>query len=93
MTTDVPQPNKKQDGTSDSISIGAVIKAVQALPDMDEDLVLDACDFLQKENNAEIFTALDVKFRRKWLIRKLRPQVWFLLMQELFYGFLFEKHV
>ncbi|QHN84795.1 uncharacterized protein DS421_16g531770 [Arachis hypogaea] len=56
------------------VSIETVIHAVQALPDMDEDLVLDACDFLEDERKAKIFLALDIKLRKKWLIRKLRTQ-------------------
>ncbi|XP_061365529.1 L10-interacting MYB domain-containing protein [Gastrolobium bilobum] len=64
---------KKND--DNSISIENVIEAVQALPDMDEDLVLDACDFLEDEKKAKTFIALDAKLRKKWLIRKLRTQV------------------
>ena len=65
---------KKDDENSGSISIESVIEAVQALPDMDEELVLDACDFLEDEKKAKTFLALDVKLRKKWLMRKLRPQ-------------------
>ncbi|KAL2345453.1 hypothetical protein Fmac_006738 [Flemingia macrophylla] len=63
---------KKNDN---SILIENVIEAVQALPDMDDDLVLDACDFLEDERKAKTFLALDTKLRKKWLIRKLRTQV------------------
>uniref|UniRef100_A0A9I9DXI2 Uncharacterized protein n=1 Tax=Cucumis melo TaxID=3656 RepID=A0A9I9DXI2_CUCME len=56
-------------------SIETVIKAVEALPDMDEDLILDAFDFLMdNENKAKVFISMDAKLRRKWLIKKLRPQ-------------------
>ncbi|XP_052186077.1 uncharacterized protein LOC127797312 isoform X2 [Diospyros lotus] len=65
---------KKEDEDWSSVSIEHVIEAIQALPDMDEDLVLDACDFLEDEKKAKTFLALDVKLRKKWLIRKLRPQ-------------------
>ncbi|TKY61746.1 polyubiquitin protein [Spatholobus suberectus] len=61
--------------TDNSMSIENVIEAVQALPDMDDDLVLDACDFLEDERKAKTFLALDAKLRKKWLIRKLRTQV------------------
>ncbi|PSR94733.1 L10-interacting MYB domain-containing protein [Actinidia chinensis var. chinensis] len=65
---------KKDDEDSNSISVEIVIEAIQSLPDMDEDLVLDACDLLEDEKKAKTFLALDVKLRKKWLIRKLRPQ-------------------
>ncbi|TYH05001.1 hypothetical protein ES288_A08G050200v1 [Gossypium darwinii] len=65
---------KKDDGNTNSIPIENVITAVQALPDMDEDLILDACDLLEDEIKAKTFMALDVKLRKKWLLRKRRPQ-------------------
>ncbi|XP_024981143.1 L10-interacting MYB domain-containing protein isoform X1 [Cynara cardunculus var. scolymus] len=63
------------DDDDNSSKLIAVVKAIQGLPDMDEDLILDACDFLEDDDKkAKTFLALDVKLRRKWLIRKLRPQ-------------------
>ncbi|XP_012082833.1 L10-interacting MYB domain-containing protein isoform X1 [Jatropha curcas] len=67
--------DKRQDEISNSFSIENVIKAVQALPDMDEDLILDACDFLEDDMKAKTFMALDVKLRKRWLIRKLRADI------------------
>lgn len=64
---------KKDDEHSNSVQIEQVIEAVQALPDMDDDLILDACDFLEDEIKSKTFMALDVKLRKKWLLRKLRP--------------------
>ena len=74
MATAVSSLSDKKQNDENSISIESVIEAVQALPDMDEDLILDACDFLEDEKKAKTFMALDSKLRRKWLLRKLRPQ-------------------
>ncbi|CAG7894083.1 unnamed protein product [Brassica rapa] len=40
---------------------------------MDEELILDACDLLEDDLKAKTFLALNVKLRKKWLLRKLRP--------------------
>ncbi|XP_048230970.1 uncharacterized protein LOC8265471 isoform X2 [Ricinus communis] len=66
--------DKRKDENTNSISIENVVKAVQDLSDMDEDLILDACDFLEDEMKAKTFMALEVKLRKKWLLRKLRPE-------------------
>ncbi|KAK4406972.1 hypothetical protein Sango_0278200 [Sesamum angolense] len=66
--------DKRKEGDNlNAIPVELVVTAIQALPDMDEDLVLDACDFLEDERRAKTFLALDVKLRKKWLLRKLRP--------------------
>ncbi|RZC87250.1 hypothetical protein C5167_007881 [Papaver somniferum] len=47
--------------------------ALRALPDIDEELFLDACDFLEVDaNRAKTFVVLDASLRKKWLERKLR---------------------
>ncbi|KAF8400481.1 hypothetical protein HHK36_013779 [Tetracentron sinense] len=63
--------NKKEH--KNSISIESVIDALQAIPDIDDDLLLDACDLLEDEKKAKTFLVLDVALRKKWLLRKLRP--------------------
>lgn len=64
---------RKEDDISNTIPVEIVVAAIQALPEMDEDLVLDACDFLEDEKKAKTFMALNAKLRKKWLLRKLRP--------------------
>ncbi|KAK6231966.1 hypothetical protein SCA6_002039 [Theobroma cacao] len=51
-----------------------VIEELQAIPGIDDDLLLDACDFLEDDRRARMFLALDASLRKKWLMRKLRPQ-------------------
>ncbi|KAG8389531.1 hypothetical protein BUALT_Bualt02G0239000 [Buddleja alternifolia] len=65
---------RKEDENLNVVPIERVIAAIQELPDMDEELVLDACDLLEDEKKAKTFLALDGKLRKKWLLRKLRPQ-------------------
>ncbi|XP_076892923.1 L10-interacting MYB domain-containing protein-like [Bidens hawaiensis] len=61
------------EGNQKLIDVENVVAGVQALPDMDDDLILDACDLLEDDKKAKTFLALDVRLRKKWLIRKLRP--------------------
>lgn len=78
-TTDTSPINPKKPRVDETetktMAIEDAVEAIQALPDMDEELILDACDLLEDEIKAKTFLALDVKLRKKWLLRKLRPQV------------------
>lgn len=65
----------KEDENANAVPTEVVVAAIQALPDMDEELVLDACDLLEDQRKAKTFLALDVKLRKKWLMRKIRPSI------------------
>ncbi|CAM8961541.1 unnamed protein product [Rhodiola kirilowii] len=55
------------------LPIESAINALQAIPDIDDELLLDACDLMEDETKAKTFLALDAGLRKKWLLRKLRP--------------------
>ncbi|XP_043695598.1 uncharacterized protein LOC122646171 isoform X2 [Telopea speciosissima] len=63
--------NKKENDSPNTLE--NVVNALKAIPDIDEDFFLDACDLLEDEQKAKMFLALDVTIRKKWLMRKLRP--------------------
>ncbi|XP_061360841.1 L10-interacting MYB domain-containing protein-like [Gastrolobium bilobum] len=68
--TSLSKKTKKED----NFSVDNVIRELQAIPDLDDDLILDACDFLEDEKRARMFLALDANLRKKWLLRKLRSE-------------------
>ncbi|KAK7351341.1 hypothetical protein VNO77_10715 [Canavalia gladiata] len=63
--------NNKEE-KSNNASFEDALSALQAMPDIDEELIMDACDLLEDERKAKIFLALDISLRKKWLLRKLR---------------------
>ncbi|XVE59852.1 hypothetical protein DITRI_Ditri05aG0080200 [Diplodiscus trichospermus] len=50
-----------------------VFQMVQKMPDFDDDLIIDACEYLSfDEKRARMFMKLDERLRRKWLLKRLR---------------------
>ncbi|KAK2980873.1 hypothetical protein RJ640_003063 [Escallonia rubra] len=52
-------------------TIESAIDALQVIPNLEDELLLDACDLLEDERKAKTFLALGVSLRKKWLLRKL----------------------
>ncbi|KAK3211208.1 hypothetical protein Dsin_015914 [Dipteronia sinensis] len=55
------------------VALESAIDALKAIPELDDELQLDAYDLLEDEKKAKTFMALDFTLRKKWLLRKLRP--------------------
>lgn len=70
-TVDVPVLMNKNENLG---AMESAINALQSIPDMDDEFLLDACDLLEDDRKAKTFLALDSTLRKKWLLRKLRPQ-------------------
>lgn len=64
--------NRKE--TKRQVTIENAIEALQAIPEIDDELLFDACDLLEDDTKAKTFMALNAPLRKKWLLRKLRPQ-------------------
>ncbi|GAV80076.1 Myb_DNA-bind_3 domain-containing protein [Cephalotus follicularis] len=55
-------------------TIENAVDVLRGIPDMDDELLLGACELLEDERKAKTFLALGTTLRKKWLLRKLRPQ-------------------
>ncbi|KAJ7960504.1 L10-interacting MYB domain-containing protein [Quillaja saponaria] len=55
-----------------TVSLNEVFEMVQNIPGFDDDLIIEACEFLSfDEKRALMFMKLDERLRKKWLLKRL----------------------
>ncbi|RYR33700.1 hypothetical protein Ahy_A10g048318 isoform B [Arachis hypogaea] len=72
MASAVKSLMDNKEGNDYNSPLENALSELQAMPDIDDELVMDSCDLLEDERMAKIFLALDISLRKKWLLRKLR---------------------
>jgi hypothetical protein len=56
-----------------SVCLDKLFEMVQTIPDFDDDLIIEACEYLSfDERRAMMFMKLNERLRRKWVLKRLR---------------------
>lgn len=62
-------------GSNQSVCLDHLFEMVQKIPGFDDDLIIEACEFLSfDEKRAKMFLKLDERLRKLWLLKRLRNQ-------------------
>ncbi|CAK9154367.1 unnamed protein product [Ilex paraguariensis] len=60
-------------GSNQSVCLDELFEMVQNIPGFDDDLIIEACEFLSfDEKRAKMFLKLDERLRKMWLLKRLR---------------------
>ncbi|CDP09648.1 unnamed protein product [Coffea canephora] len=60
---------------NESVCLDEIFEMVKNIPGFDDDLIIDACEFLSfDEKRAKMFLKLDERLRKMWLLKRLRSQ-------------------
>ncbi|XVF47195.1 hypothetical protein PTKIN_Ptkin03bG0089600 [Pterospermum kingtungense] len=58
---------------NNAVCLDEVFQMVQKIPEFDDDLIVDACEYLAlDEKRARMFLKLDERLRKRWLLKRLR---------------------
>ncbi|XP_020222381.1 uncharacterized protein LOC109804884 isoform X3 [Cajanus cajan] len=75
MAADISRIADALSESNKTVCLEEVVEKVQNMPDFDDDLIIEACEYLCfDEKRALMFLKLDERLRKKWLLKRLRGQ-------------------
>lgn len=75
MAADISRIADALSENNKTVCLEEVVEKVQNMPDFDDDLIIEACEYLCfDEKRALMFLKLDERLRKKWLLKRLRGQ-------------------
>ncbi|XP_014510263.1 uncharacterized protein LOC106769245 isoform X1 [Vigna radiata var. radiata] len=75
MAADISRIADALTETNNRVCLEEVVEKVQNMPDFDDDLIIEACEYLCfDEKRAFMFLKLEDRLRKKWLLKRLRGQ-------------------
>jgi len=75
MAADISRIADALTETNKTVCLEEVVEKVQNMSDFDDDLIIEACEYLCfDEKRALMFLKLEDRLRKKWLLKRLRGQ-------------------